>query len=185
MKTVSYKGYQASVEFEDGTLFVKVLHIEDVLVAECDSASEVQKVAEELVDAYLQDCAEEGREPSKPFKGSFNVRVTPELHRRSAMRASQEGMSLNSWIASALEEKLECSRLADRIDGVVAKSKIQIEEATINRWISAKYYNAIAFAPDAKQKISMRLSHWNDENDTKQQNILVAGESVLRQKLHA
>ncbi|MDH6268474.1 putative HicB family RNase H-like nuclease [Rhizobium sp. SG_E_25_P2] len=80
MNTLSYKEYQASVEFDDGTLFVKVLHLDDLLIGECDAARDASKVLEDLVEAYLADCAEAGREPSKPFKGSFNVRIPPELH---------------------------------------------------------------------------------------------------------
>ncbi|MFC3164997.1 type II toxin-antitoxin system HicB family antitoxin [Ciceribacter thiooxidans] len=106
MKTITYKGYQASVEFDDGSLFVKVLHIDDVLVAECDRASEAEAVARDLIDAYLADCEEEGREPAKPYKGSFNVRVSPDLHKRAAMNAAAEGLSLNGWIGHAIEEKL-------------------------------------------------------------------------------
>lgn len=106
MKTISYKGYQASVEYDDGTLFVKVLHIDDLLLAECDSASDAPKALAELVDAYLEDCAQLGREPTKPFKGTFNVRVGPELHKRAAISAAEEGVSLNNWVQSALEEKL-------------------------------------------------------------------------------
>jgi predicted HicB family RNase H-like nuclease len=106
MKTITYKGYQASVEYDDGTLFVKVLHIDDLLIAECDSASNAPKTMQELVDAYLDDCAELGREPTKPFKGTFNVRVGPELHKRAAITAAEEGVSLNSWVQSAVEAKL-------------------------------------------------------------------------------
>lgn len=106
MKTITYKGYQASVEFDDGSLFVKVLHIDDVLVAECDRASEAEAVARDLIDAYLADCEEEGREPAKPYKGSFNVRISPDLHKRAAMNAAAEGLSLNGWIGHAIEEKL-------------------------------------------------------------------------------
>lgn len=106
MKTITYKGYQASVEYDDGTLYVKVLHIDDLLVAECDSASKAPKVMQELVDAYIEDCAELGREPTKPFKGTFNVRVGPELHKRAAINAAAEGVSLNSWVQSAVEAKL-------------------------------------------------------------------------------
>jgi predicted HicB family RNase H-like nuclease len=106
MKTISYKGHQASVDYDDGMLFVKVLHIDDLLVAECNSASEAPRAVEELVEAYVEDCAELGREPTKPFKGTFNVRVGPELHRRAAISAAEEGVSLNNWVQSALEEKL-------------------------------------------------------------------------------
>ena len=106
MKTISYKGYQASVEYDDGVLYVKVLHIDDLLVGECLSAADAPKVMQDLVDDYLADCAELGREPTRPFKGTFNVRVGSELHKRAAMSAAEEGVSLNNWVQSALEEKL-------------------------------------------------------------------------------
>ena len=110
MKTIQYKGYQASVEFEDGTLFIKVLHVDDLLVAECNNAAEAQKAAEELIDAYLEDCRELGREPAKPFKGSFNVRMPPELHRKVAMAAAEQRQSLNAWIGDAVLEHLQNGR---------------------------------------------------------------------------
>ncbi len=106
MKTLHYKGYQASVEFEDNALFVKVLHIDDLLVAQIDKASETEAAFEDLIEAYFKDCAEEGRAPGQPFKGSFNVRLTPELHRQVAMRAAEEGVSLNKWIVQTIEERL-------------------------------------------------------------------------------
>ena len=106
MKTITYKGYQATVEYEDGSLFVKVLHIDDLLIGECLSAADAPRVLQELVDGYLEDCAELGREPTKPFKGTFNVRVGPELHKRAAIKAAEQGVSLNNWVQSALEEKL-------------------------------------------------------------------------------
>lgn len=119
MKTVSYLGYQASVEFEDGTLFVKVLHISDLIVGECDKASDVDATARALIDDYIATCAEIGKNPEPPFKGSFNVRMTPELHRKASVAAAEEGMSLNAWICSSVNEKLDCNRLDDRFDGVI------------------------------------------------------------------
>jgi len=123
MRTITYKGYQASVEFDDGALFVKVLHIDDILIAECDKASQAEAVAHELIDDYLEDCREEGREPSVPFKGSFNVRVAPEIHKRSAVAAAEMGVSLNAWIGTAIQEKLECSNLSKRMDGVISNTE--------------------------------------------------------------
>lgn len=110
MKSIQYKGYQASVEFEDGSLFIKVLHIDDLLVAECNSASDVQRTAEELIDAYLDDCRDLGRKPAKPFKGSFNIRIPPELHKKVAIAAAEQKQSLNAWISEAVVEHLEKQR---------------------------------------------------------------------------
>lgn len=119
MKTVSYKGYQASVEFDDGSLFVKILHISDLVIGECDKASDVDATAHALIDDYIATCAEIGKNPEPPFKGSFNVRMTPELHRKASVTAAEEGLSLNAWICASVNEKLDCNRLEDRFDGVI------------------------------------------------------------------
>lgn len=105
MKTITYKGFQASVEFEDGALFVKVLHIDDLLVAQVDAASAAPEALKELVDAYLEDCRELGKEPHKSFSGTFNVRVGPDLHRKAAMAAAAEGKTLNAWIEETIRQR--------------------------------------------------------------------------------
>jgi predicted HicB family RNase H-like nuclease len=136
MSTVKYKDYQAIVEYDNGSLFVKVLHIDDLLIGECATAAEAEAALKELIDEYLADCAEAGREPSKPFKGNFNVRISPEMHRRAAMTAADQRQSLNSWVAAAISEKLECGRLADRLDGVISERSEEITLAAF--WQSAK-----------------------------------------------
>ena len=42
----------------------------------------------------------------KSFKGSFNVRISQDLHRRSVQRALVSGISLNQLIQQALENEL-------------------------------------------------------------------------------
>jgi predicted HicB family RNase H-like nuclease len=48
-------------------------------------------------------CAEAGKYPDKEFKGSFNVRISPDLHRRISINAAQEGITLNQYVVRALE----------------------------------------------------------------------------------
>jgi predicted HicB family RNase H-like nuclease len=107
MTALRYKDFQGSVEFDDNKLIIRILHIDDFIVTEIDSAAEAQAAFEELVDDYLVTCRELGKEPCKPFKGSFNVRISPELHRRVVMAAADEGESMNAWIAAALEARIE------------------------------------------------------------------------------
>jgi len=104
---VTYRGYQGSVTYEDGALIIRVLHIRDFVSDECESATEVEKAFQELVEEYLADCAKLGKEPDRPFKGSFNVRVEPELHRQAAMKAAEGGCSLNDFVASAIREHVK------------------------------------------------------------------------------
>jgi len=45
-----------------------------------------------------------GEEPEKMYKGSFNVRITPDLHKQAAQRALIEGKSLNQYVEEAIEQ---------------------------------------------------------------------------------
>ncbi len=46
-----------------------------------------------------------GVEPRKPLSGKLNLRLGPTLHQQVAVAASTAGVSLNSWIVRALEER--------------------------------------------------------------------------------
>jgi predicted HicB family RNase H-like nuclease len=107
MTALHYKEFQGSVEFEDGRLVIRILHIDDLVTTEIDSAAQAQAAFAELVDDYVQTCVDLNKEPCKPFKGTFNVRVTPEIHRQTAMAAADNGQTMNGWIADALEFAVE------------------------------------------------------------------------------
>lgn len=117
MSTVRYRDYQGAVEFEDGKLVIRILHIDDLITTEVEGAHEVQSAFAELVDDYLATCAEVGKEPARPFKGLFNVRVPPELHRQAAFAAAREELTLNSYVTAALEEKLKPAAPAEKEPG--------------------------------------------------------------------
>lgn len=103
MSVLNYKGYQATVTYEDGQLIIRVLHVRDFLSTQCESANEIDGAFKAVVDEYLAECKALGRSPNKPFRGTFNVRISPDLHRRVAIAAAEEEMSLNSWVAMSLE----------------------------------------------------------------------------------
>ncbi len=102
--TMEYKGYVGSVEFseEDGLFFGKVMGLRSLLSYEGSTAAELVADFHAAVDDYLSLCAAEGTEPEKAYKGSFNVRVSPELHKKLAIRAAAQQMSLNSFVEHAL-----------------------------------------------------------------------------------
>ncbi|WP_341704521.1 type II toxin-antitoxin system HicB family antitoxin [Ferrovibrio sp.] len=107
MNILTYKDYQGSVMYEDGALVIQILHIEDFISTTVEAASEVEAAFHDLVDDYLQTCAELGREPKKPYKGSLNVRLPQELHRKAAMAAVTTGVSLNAWIVEAITSHID------------------------------------------------------------------------------
>lgn len=109
MSVLRHKDYQGSVQYDAGRLHLRILHIDDLITAEVDSASEAEAAFAELVDDYLATCAAVGKQPSKPFKGSFNVRISPEMHKQLAFAAAENDETLNSYCDAAFREKLAAS----------------------------------------------------------------------------
>ena len=109
--TMEYKGYVGSVEFSesDNILFGKVQGIRSLISYEGMTVSELVDDFHGAVDDYLAVCAEEGTEPEVAYKGSFNVRIGSDLHRRAAVYAIAHQQTLNAFIAEAVDEKLAAS----------------------------------------------------------------------------
>ncbi len=108
MKNVlEYKGYYTKVEYsaEDKVLHGKIEGINDLVTFECKNAKDVEKEFHTAVDDYLIFCEENNTPPNKPYRGVFNVRINPELHKLAAMEAAMEGITLNQFVAQAVEEK--------------------------------------------------------------------------------
>lgn len=103
--TIQYKGYVGSVEFseEDGLFYGKVMGIRSLISYEGETASELVADFHSAVDEYLALCQEEGKKPEVAYKGSFNIRISPELHRRLAVYAAAHNISLNRYIEETLE----------------------------------------------------------------------------------
>ena len=102
--TMEYKGYIGSVEFseEDGILFGKVMGIRALISYEGETGKELLADFHSAVDDYLSLCSEKGIEPERAYKGSFNVRISPELHKKVAVCAASKHLSLNSFVENAL-----------------------------------------------------------------------------------
>ena len=107
--TMQYKSYVGSVEFseEDGCFYGKVLGIRSLISYEGTNAKELVEDFHVAVDDYLALCEELGRQPEKAYKGSFNVRVSPELHRQAAIYAASHEMSLNGFVESSIRKALD------------------------------------------------------------------------------
>ena len=103
---LSYKGYFGSIHYnqDDRIFYGKIEFIRALISYEGKDADTLVSAFEEAVGDYLVTCEEQGIEPEKPFKGSFNVRIAPELHQQVAVAASQNGMSLNRFVAEALSQ---------------------------------------------------------------------------------
>ena len=110
---MNYKGYVGSVEYDDeNRVFTgTVINTRTVITFHGSSVDELEKAFHTSVDDYLQWCREDGIEPEKPYSGKFNVRFSPELHRRAALGAKRLGISLNSFMERAVEDELKTIRI--------------------------------------------------------------------------
>ena len=106
--TMEYKNYVGSVEFSegDGVFYGKVMGIRALISYEGTSAKALVDDFHGAVDDYLSLCAENGQEPERSYKGSFNVRVSPELHRQAAIYAATHQTTLNRVVEDALRRSL-------------------------------------------------------------------------------
>ncbi|MCF8359627.1 MAG: type II toxin-antitoxin system HicB family antitoxin [Prolixibacteraceae bacterium] len=107
MKDVlKYKGFIGSVHFsaEDGVFFGKIEGINDLVTFEGSSVKELTDAFHYVVDEHIKDCEKENVDAGKSYKGSFNIRISPELHRRIATSAKTKGLSINKYINEVLSE---------------------------------------------------------------------------------
>ncbi len=105
---LQYKGYYASLHFssEDEVFYGKLLGIDDLVNFEGASVKELKKAFYEAVDDYLATCKELGKEPNKTYKGTFNVRISTDLHKAAAVFASIHNISLNDFVKTAIDYTL-------------------------------------------------------------------------------
>jgi predicted HicB family RNase H-like nuclease len=102
---LQYKDYLGSteVDVDSGHLHGKLLFIRDTITFSGLTVAELNAAFREAVDDYLATCAEDGDAPDVPLKGSFNVRVGPERHRKIAIAARRADIGLNEFVCQALD----------------------------------------------------------------------------------
>ena len=104
--TMEYKGYLGSVEFsqEDALFYGKVLGIRALISYEGSSAAELVADFHGAIDDYLALCAQQGKEPERAYKGTFNVRISPELHKQAVAAEMAHNMTLNSFVENSIAQ---------------------------------------------------------------------------------
>jgi len=105
---LTYKGFTGSVHFsaEDDVFFGKVEGVNDLITFEGDSVKELKNAFQYVIDEHIRDCEKENIPVEKSFRGSFNLRITPDLHRKAAIMAKSQGCSLNAFVKESIERRL-------------------------------------------------------------------------------
>jgi len=105
---LTYKGYIGSVNFssDDNVFFGKLEGINDLVTFEGETVQELKDAFFYMVDEHIKDCEAENIPVEKSYKGSFNIRLTPDLHRRAAISAKMNGTTLNTFVKESIEMRL-------------------------------------------------------------------------------
>jgi predicted HicB family RNase H-like nuclease len=108
---LQYKGFLGSVHFsaEDDCFFGKIEGINDLVTFEGQNVSELREAFHGAVEEYEELCKKMGKPSHKSYKGSFNIRITPELHKKAVQRSLMLGITLNQLVQKAIEKEVEGS----------------------------------------------------------------------------
>ena len=102
--TLEYKGYCTRIEFDADAMLLhgKIEGINDLITFESEDSSRIEAEFHAAVDDYLDFCKEVGKEPEKEYRGLFNVRIRPDLHKRIAAEAVKKNISMNALVEQAI-----------------------------------------------------------------------------------
>lgn len=103
MSVLTYRGFQGSIEadVDRGVLYGHVLHIQSKILYEGKTLAALRRDFETAID----DCMPDGT-VEKQFRGVFNVRVKPHVHKRLTYMAAAQDLTLNTLVARYLEDAL-------------------------------------------------------------------------------
>ena len=101
---MKYKGYTGSIDYsnKDNVFYGKVLGIKSLLLYEGETLTELEEDFHSFVDDYINYCEENNLEKEKPYKGSTNVRIEPDIYESVSRNSKKMGISINKYINVAL-----------------------------------------------------------------------------------
>ena len=106
---IESRGCTAVLEVDDqaGIIFGHTIGMADQITCQGRTVDEARAEFARSVDAYLEGCIKEGREPGKPFSGKILVRIPSDVHRRLALDADARDLSLNDVARPAFVQYLD------------------------------------------------------------------------------
>ena len=115
---MEYKGYQAAYENDDeeGIFYARVVNIADFILFEADTMEQLYEEFRVSIDDYLAWCAEDGKEPDKPFTKGIRIKMSETIYNAAEAAAKADGKGLDAWLAEMIEnavtEKSKTQHLA-------------------------------------------------------------------------
>jgi predicted HicB family RNase H-like nuclease len=108
-----YKGYIGNIIYDENNKIFHgdIINTRDVITFQGHSVEELEKAFHDSIDDYISWCNDEGLSPEKPYSGKFNLRISPELHRKIAIEAKKNHLSLNKYVEKALIDEINLHQL--------------------------------------------------------------------------
>jgi predicted HicB family RNase H-like nuclease len=109
MTLMRHGEYVARVTYDEeiDSFFGEVINTSDVITFYGRSVEDLKREMATSIEVHLEACRAKGVEPSRPYSGKFNVRLSPAEDARIAGAAAAAGKSMNAWIADILAEAAE------------------------------------------------------------------------------
>jgi len=106
--TIEYKGFigTVGVSEEDGSFGGHLLVKDSHVIFSGRNYKEMIEDFHDCVDFYIEDKKLKNETMNNLFKGSFNVRVKPQVHKDAVIYAKEHNTSLNKIVEAAIEEKI-------------------------------------------------------------------------------
>lgn len=107
--TMEYKDYIGVVNYssEDKCFYGKIATIDDLVTFEADTVKDLEAEFQNSVDDYLITCKRLNKTPQKTYKGSFNLRIDANLHKKIHALALKENLSINAFIGKTLKNTID------------------------------------------------------------------------------
>ncbi len=102
---LEYNGFIGEVDFDENarTFYGKVVNANVLISFRGQTVDELEKSFRDVIETYLEDCRQEGREPEKPYSGKITLRVEPAVHKRVAIKAASCKESMNEYLRRLIE----------------------------------------------------------------------------------
>ena len=109
---------------EEGGFVAEVLELPGC-ISEGDTPEEAYRNLKEAMEGWIATAIDHNQPIPEPvgdreYSGHFPLRISTELHRAAALRAIQEGISLNQWFAKAIAAQVAGENLAERLSDQIA-----------------------------------------------------------------
>lgn len=106
---LKHEGFIGSLHFSaaDNCFFGRIEGIDDLITFEGQDVDGLKNAFFEAVADYKALCSLANKHLQKSYKGSFNVRIAPELHKKAVKTSLMLGISLNQLVQKAIEKEVK------------------------------------------------------------------------------